>query len=180
MMAASLAVPAVITMIALLYANERESWWTYSLAASVVLLALAAAAVILGRRTPFALSVGALTVLDTVVIILLSESQITVAWGAFVGGVVAIIFGDNSMEMWRMVSSPRRVSPAAEAHFLKAIRRLVSSILLFAAAVMVVSMIVLVLSTSIQMASFPLIFVAVCVICVMISLTLLTSERFQT
>lgn len=180
MMSCSLLFPAASTIATFLLIAGSDAPITFLAALAISLSGISLISVLKKWRTLFVVSVGVLIVIDVFLVISLSDSSVIVSWSVLAAGIVALMLGVDSMSMWGMVRVQRKVDPAIEAHFRRAIRRSVTSTLLFIVAVMAVSIIALAFSLGLEMRGFSFLLLALCVVAAMVTLTLLAMGRMRT
>ncbi|MGD0057348.1 MAG: hypothetical protein ABSB83_05790 [Methanomassiliicoccales archaeon] len=177
MMFCSLLLPAAATAGVFVLIKGSEGPIEILAALAVFLLGMTLLSLVAKWRDVLVASVGVLIVMDVFAVVLLSDASVIVAWSIFAVGIVALTLGANGVSMWGMVQTHRKVDPRIEAHFRRAIRRSVVSILLFVAAVMMVSIIALAFSVGLEIPGFSLFLLASCVVAAMVTMTLLASGR---
>jgi len=180
MMSCSLLLPAAATTATFLLTAGSDAPIAFLASLAISLLCVSLISVLKEWMTVFVTSVGVLIVIDVFLVVLLSDSSVIVSWSILAAGIVALMLGADSMSMWGMVRVQRRVDPAIEEHFRRAIRRSVSSTLLFIVAVMAISIIALAISLGLEMRGFSFLFLALCVVAAMVTLTLLAAGRMRT
>jgi len=177
MMSCSLLLPAAATVAVFVLIARWDGPIELPATLAIFLLGMSLLSVIVKWRDLLVIAVGVLTVVDVFLVILVSDVSVITAWLILAAGIVALMLGADSMSMWGTVRLRRKVDPAIEAHFRRAIRRSIIGTLLFIAAVMAISMIALAFSLGLEIPGFSLLLLASCVVAAMVALTLLAAGR---
>ncbi len=175
MMSCSLLLSFAATIASFLLISDSDFPTAYVAAVAVIPLGTSLVSALRKWRGPFVVSVGLLTVIDVLLIALLSEASVIASWSVFAAGVVALMLGSDSISMWDMVRMRRKVDPSIESLFRKALRRSVATTLLFVATAMTISIVAMAFSLGLELREFSLLLIALCVVAAMAALTLLAS-----